>query len=329
MSSDPSGRVFVVPDRAAGLRLDHFLVQHVPHMTRALATALSAAGEVRVDGRRARKGDRVVPGAHVELLRLPEPADFAPTPWDGLALDVRHEDEHVVVVEKPRGLPTHPLRREERETLAQALLHRYPEMAGVGYALREPGVLHRLDTDTSGLVVAARTASAFDALRSSQRTGAWTKSYVALCEGVPRTPDRIETTLGPDPTDPRRMRVLADRDETNPQVTELTEARVLGALQTADGARVQVSAVHVRVEKATRHQIRVHLAYYGHPLVGDTLYGGAALAGDESPPAHWLHACAIAFPHPAQTDTLVRVESPTTTEMRDIEARAAAGASSA
>ena len=330
MSSDPSVHVFVVPESAAGLRLDHFLVQHVPHMTRALASEFSAAGEVRVNGRRAKKGDRLTQGAEVALRRMPESADFAPEAWAGLTLRVLHEDDHVVVVDKPRGLPTHPLRRDERESLAQALLHRYPEMAGVGYAQREPGILHRLDTDTSGVLVAARTTPAFEALRRSQRAGLWSKDYVALCEGVPRTPDRVDAALGPDPDDARRMRVLEDPSGSSEPAgaarpshsTELVSARALGALLTADGARVQVSAVRLRAEKATRHQIRVHLAYYGYPLVGDALYGGAELAGDGGPQAHWLHACAISFPHPAR-DGRVVAEAPDTNEMQALAARAA------
>lgn len=334
MSSESSAHLYVVPESAAGLRVDHFLVQHVPHMTRALASELSAAGDVRVNGRRAKKGDRLTGGAEVALRRMPESADFTPAPWAGLALRVLYEDEHVVVVDKPRGLPTHPLRRDEGESLAQALLHRYPEMAGVGYALREPGILHRLDTDTSGVVVAARSVPAFEALRQSQRAGLWSKDYVALCEGAPRTPDRVEAALGPDPADPRRMRVLPDSggaDEASPvgaagrrpHTTELVSAQTLGALRTEDGARVQVSAVRVRAEKATRHQIRVHLAYYGHPLVGDTLYGGAPLAGEGSAQTHWLHASAISFPHPAR-EGLVHAQAPDTDEMQALATRAAA-----
>lgn len=328
MNSEPSPAVFEVPESAAGQRLDQFLVQHVPNMTRALASALTAAGEVRVDGRRTKKGDRLQAGAEVRLERLPEPADFSPAPWEGSTLSVLHEDEHVVVVNKPRGLPTHPLQRHERETLAQALLQRYPEMAGVGYALREPGILHRLDTDTSGVLVAARHATAFEALRRTQRAGLWTKEYVAICEGVPRAPDRIEAALGPDPDDPRRMRVRDARDgEEAARVTELVSARALGALRTADGARVQVSAVRVRAEKATRHQVRVHLSYYGHPLVGDTLYGGAELLGDLTPRAHWLHARAIAFPHPVFEGQRLSIEAPDTDEMQALEARASEGRS--
>jgi len=321
--------VYTVSPSAEGLRLDLFLVQHVPHMTRALATQLTGAGQVRVNGRRAKKGDRLPSGAQVSLEQAPEAADFAPEPNADLPLEVLYEDEHVVVVNKPRGLPTHPLLRTERATLAQALLHRYPEMSGVGYALREPGILHRLDTDTSGVLVAARYAGAFEALRASQRAGQWSKEYVAYCEGLPRTPDRIEAALAPDPEDPRRMRVVdgsgseaGARRDAAPRVTELVAARSLGALRTIDGARVQVSAVRVTAEKATRHQIRVHLAYYGHPLVGDTLYGGAALADDDGPAAHWLHAAGISFPHPARLGERVSVQAPETDEMRALERRA-------
>jgi 23S rRNA pseudouridine1911/1915/1917 synthase len=334
MSTEASDHIYTVPASAEGLRLDLFLVQHVPHMTRARATQLTGAGQVRVNGRRARKGDRVPGGAQVRVEQVPEAADFAPEPNGELPLQVLFEDEHLVVVDKPRGLPTHPLQRAERATLAQALLHRYPETAGVGYALREPGILHRLDTDTSGVLVAARTVAAFEGLRASQRAGLWTKEYLAYCEGLPRTPDRIEAALAPDPEDPRRMRVVSARDTgTEPssrraseaRVTELVSSRALGALRTADGARVQVSAVGVTAEKATRHQIRVHLAYYGHPLVGDTLYGGAPLANDTGSAAHWLHAAAIAFPHPLHPGERVRVQASETDEMRALEKQAREG----
>jgi 23S rRNA pseudouridine1911/1915/1917 synthase len=331
MSTDPSDQLYTVPASAEGLRLDLFLVQHVPHMTRALATQLTGAGQVRVNGRRAKKGDRLPSGAQVRLEQAPEAADFAPEPNAELPLEVLFEDEHVVVVNKPRGLPTHPLQRTERATLAQALLHRYPEMAGVGYALREPGILHRLDTDTSGVLVAARTPGGLRGAARVAARGPVDQGVPGLLRGPAAHP---RPHRGPAGTGPGRRASHArgrgphggseagSRREAAPRVTELVSARALGALRTADGARVQISAVRVTAEKATRHQIRVHLAYYGHPLVGDTLYGGAPLADDASPAAHWLHAAAISFPHPVHAGERISVQASETDEMRALEQRA-------
>ena len=239
-----------------------------------------------------------------------------------------YEDADVVVVSKPRGLPTHPLSREETDTLAQALLARYPEMEGVGYAQREPGILHRLDTDTSGVLVAARHAQAFDALKASQRAGTWDKRYLAFCEGAPRAPDRIVAALRPDPDDKRKMSVVYGSEEGDAErerITELLEVEPLGALKSADGARVQVSAVTLAVHNATRHQVRAHLAFYGHPLVGDELYGGAGLEGETGPTAHWLHASQVEFPFPSAKTPGERVvvRAPESELMQALRRRAA------
>jgi len=149
-----------------GARLDVVLVRRVDGMSRAKARRMVQDGLVRVNGRRVRKGTRLRAGDRVQLAELPRPTDFTPASAPDLPLSVVHEDPHVVIVDKPAGQPTHPLRPHERETLANALLARYPEMEGVGYALREPGILHRLDNDTSGLLVAARTRA------WTRRTGA-------------------------------------------------------------------------------------------------------------------------------------------------------------
>lgn len=274
----------------AGDRVDVFLVQRVPHMTRAKAKKLAAEGKVRVDGRRVPKGHRVSAGELVTLAELPPPSDFDPEPNADLELAIVHEDEHLVAIDKAPGLPCHPLRPEERETVANALLARYPEMAGVGHARREAGLLHRLDNDTSGLLLAARDRATFVRLGEALAERKVDKRYAALCRGFVHAPAFIDWPIAHDKADRRRMVVCerpeeADRMGARPASTEVLGAELVGA--------GSFSLVEVRAKSARRHQVRAHLASLGHPLAGDLLYGGPPIEGLER---HFLHASRIVLP---------------------------------
>jgi 23S rRNA pseudouridine1911/1915/1917 synthase len=267
------------------MRLDVVLVQRVAGMSRAQARRLTSEGKVRINGRRAKKGDPLVPGDRVELEELPIPTDFTAAPDPDLPLAVVYEDARLVAVDKPPQVPSHPLRPDERGTVAGALAARYPEMRSVGYSPREPGIVHRLDTDTSGLLVAARDEATFDALRSDLKAGRWEKRYTAMVSGHLGAPRIVDFPLCRDPQD--RRRVLACllesevlRYEARPAETELLSAEPIGPH----------TLVEVRARTASRHQIRAHLAALGHPLVGDALYEGPSLEGLSR---HFLHASRI------------------------------------
>ncbi|MEO0325590.1 MAG: RluA family pseudouridine synthase [Myxococcota bacterium] len=286
----------------AGQRVDVVLVARVPSMSRAKAKALAAEGALRVNGRRVAKGVRLEAGDVVTLAELPPPARFRAAPDPDLPLEVVHEDPRFIVVHKDAGVPTHPLRPEERGTLAGALVARYPEMASVGHRPREPGLLHRLDTGTSGLVLAARDEGAFVTLRDALLGGSIDKRYLALALGSVRAPQRVDLPVAHDPGDRRRM-VAGEREGARAASTEVlqSEVRALPGLP----APGDVSRVELRAAAARRHQVRVHLATLGHPLLGDTLYGGPALpelAG------HCLHASRLVFAHP-ETGAPVDVRS--------------------
>ncbi len=272
-------------DEDAGARLDVVLCKRLPGVSRAVARALVAEGAVRVDGRAVRKSYVVRSGDRISIDRLPVPRDFAAASDPHLQLVVKRETAEYVVVEKPSGVPSHPLRAGELGTVAGALVARYPEMRDVGYSRREPGIVHRLDTDTSGLMLAARTEESFDWLRRALRAGHIEKRYLARCVGKVAAPQVIDMPIAADPRDRRRVRVCRDPREAKRLDARPARTEILRSAPAAFGSLVELRANHAR-----RHQIRAHLAAIGHPLLGDVLYGGPA---EGSPGHHLLHASAI------------------------------------
>lgn len=264
---------------ASGQRLDRFLCTELPLASRAGVRQLIEAGLVRVNGRRAVAGQRLAAGDTVAVAELPS-AEAVPDA--DMPLVVCYEDAWIVAADKPAGVPAHPLRPGERGTLASALLARYPEMRGVGYSAREPGIVHRLDTDTSGLTLAARDAETFGLLRAQLERGEIDKRYFALCAGHP-TPGMHEAWLL---ARGRKVSVRMQPFEAARLIrTELLTAETFGAH----------CLVEVRVASARRHQIRAHLAALGHPIVADSLYGGPEAVGLAR---HFLHASELRLSHP-------------------------------
>lgn len=274
-----------VDEDDAGHRLDVFLARRLSGLSRARAKRMVEGGGVLVDGRRVRKSYIVVRGDRIALENPLPAGDFHAQPDPDLSLEIAYETDRYVLVEKPAGVPSHPLEEGELGTLAGALVARYPEMRGVGYSKREPGLLHRLDTHTSGLMLAARNQAAFHELREQLRSGEIEKRYLARCEGVVDAPMVIETAIANDPRNPRKVRACTDPREIKRLGAQAARTEIISCVPAAFG-----SLIELRANNARRHQIRVHLASIGHPLLGDTLYGGPALA---EPPHHLLHASAI------------------------------------
>lgn len=308
MGAAETTRELTVASPDEGARLDVFLRDRVGGLGRAAVRRLIEEGRVTLDARRASGRERVRAGQRVvvrgELSAAAQPDPSAP-------LELLYEDAACVVANKPAGMPSHPLVPGELGTLASALVARFPEMANFGYAAREPGIVHRLDTGTSGLVLAARTPAAFAALRAQLEAGAIDKRYLALCAGVPDdalvgVPLRAALAArGP------RVHVQLDaelvREGAQPIATEIT--RVI-----ASDAHGAFSLVEVKAERARRHQVRAHLAALGHPLAGDALYGGPSVAKLAH---HFLHAAVLAFVTPA-TGATIRVEAPLPSELRAV-----------
>jgi 23S rRNA pseudouridine1911/1915/1917 synthase len=279
-----------VTDAEAGARLDKLLVQKVPGLGRAGAKRLFAEGRVRVlpggegRGHKADKGDVAAAGDVIEIALEETAQGSAAVPDPDAPLNVLLETKDVIVVDKPAGQPTAPLDPGERGTVANALLARYPELAGIGFSPREPGLCHRLDTGTSGLVLAARTKQAFETLTRALKEARLDKRYLVICsaENLPEV-GTIDIPLAPHPKDRRRVypcvhpRDVA-RYAPRPATTTYQKLREHGGW----------ALVEVKAPKAARHQIRAHFAAIGHPLAGDVLYGGPAIGEGET--RHALHA---------------------------------------
>jgi 23S rRNA pseudouridine1911/1915/1917 synthase len=278
---------------AAGERLDRWLAARVPDISRARLQALIADGHVRVDGRARKASHRVVAGERVDVdVPPPPPETLEP---EAVALSIVHEDEHVLVVDKPAGVVVHPGAGHARGTLAAAVLAHWPAIVGVG-GPRRPGVVHRLDKDTSGLLVIAKTALAYESLTTQLAARTVRRVYLAVAQGRVTAPVAvIDSPIGRDPRDRKRMAVRPPGQGRR----AITEVRVLERFP-------DFTYLEARLQTGRTHQIRVHLASAGHPIAGDEVYGGRRR---RSLPVQLdglaLHAAALAFVHPL---TQVRVE---------------------
>jgi 23S rRNA pseudouridine1911/1915/1917 synthase len=278
---------FVVEPPQAGQRLDKLVVSFVPGLGRKGARRLFEEGRIRINGKRPNKGDVARQGDQVTIA-LPDTAGPDAVAEPDAKLEVRLETADLVVVEKPAGQPTAPIRDGETGTLANALVGHYPEMAGIGHSPREPGLVHRLDTDTSGLVLAARTAPAFEALSQALKQGKIEKEYLLVChaEGL-GSAGEIAIPIAHHPKDKKRMYAcLHPRDVARYRPRDATTSfRVLETSR-------DFALVEARASAAIRHQIRVHMAAIEHPLAGDALYDGPQVPGLAR---HALHASRIVF----------------------------------
>ena len=289
--ADVAPRTFTVPPDAEGLRLDRFLVSVVGDRSRSQIQRLITGGHVQVAGRPAKANQAVRSGQDV-AVEIPEPVDPMPLA-EALPLRIVYEDRDLVVVDKPAGMVVHPAAGHASGTLVNALLHHVTDLSGIGGEKR-PGIVHRLDRGTSGLMVVAKNDLAHDELARQFHDREVEKEYVALVWGVVQAGRRIDAPIGRDPVQRRKMSARARRSRS--AVTRIVSAEVLNPALTL--ARV---AIHT----GRTHQIRVHLSAIGHPVVGDSLYGGVRrrVPGDVRAVTHlerpFLHAARLAFTHPA------------------------------
>ena len=279
--------VEAVPSALAGERLDR-IVALIGDLSRAEAAATIAAGGVRVDGEPAASGKvRLVEGQTVEVDPEAVPGPVLPTSDRTVEFGVVYEDEAVIVIDKPPGLVVHPGAGNLDGTLVSGLLARYPELEGVGDDPVRPGIVHRLDAGSSGLLVVARTSDAASQLIEQFADHSATRRYDAVVWGVPDAPHGIiDAPIGRDRGDPLKMAVVTGGRPAR------TDYRVVGTYS----APALVSRLECRLETGRTHQIRVHLSSINHPLVGDPIYGQRRPVLGLTRP--FLHAAELAFDHP-------------------------------
>ncbi|MBW2730932.1 MAG: RluA family pseudouridine synthase [Deltaproteobacteria bacterium] len=272
MTDEPPLAFIVQPDEG-NVRLASFLRVRLPGVSSGAIKKVIEAGQVWVDSRPGRKGQRLRVGQRVLAATAP---DERPLPSPEMPLEVIDVTPAVVVVNKPPGVPTHPLLPAEQGTLANALVARYPECIEASELPREGGLVHRLDTSTSGVLLAARSRRAFQHLRGLFRAGQVDKRYLALVSGAVEKTLVIERAIKSDGQDRRRVEVSYRDDVGLPSRSVVHPLARLGAW----------TLVHVDCHTGRRHQVRLHLASQGHPLAGDVLYGGEAMMGLEGALLH-------------------------------------------
>ncbi len=297
----PRAEYLVTQTDGAGRRLDVFLSRKLRGLTRSQIQKIIARGEVRVGG---------IPGKSGYKLRTGDPIviDYeGPAPEEleaeDIPLSIIYEDAHVVILDKPSGLVVHPGAGNRKGTLAAALLHHYPEVAGTG-PLERPGIVHRLDKETSGVMVAAKNLVAYEALQRQFRGRDIGKVYLGLVWGrIPGPEGRIDRPIGRHVSRGERVSV-----RTRKPREAVTNYRILRRY-------VDASYLEIRPLTGRTHQIRVHLAAAGHPVVGDRLYGRKK-AGRICPRL-FLHAHELSFKHP-KTGERVEFTSPLPGDLEDV-----------
>ena len=309
---DSTSNRFVVPPEWDGDRLDQVLPRLLPDYSRSFLAGLVDQRRIAISGLTAeRKSHRVSAGDEI-LVEIPPARPVEMVPRD-IPLPILYQDDDIAVLDKPAGLVVHPAAGHPDHTLVNALLFHISGLSGIGGEIR-PGIVHRLDKDTSGVLVIAKNDTAHRALALTWNTEKVRKEYLALVYGAPSPlSGRIEAPIGRDPRDRKKMAVVASGRNA------VTIYETLEALR-------YVSLLRCRLETGRTHQIRVHLRSIGHPIVGDPAYSGPQWKGIPNRPLQKaisafprqaLHASALSFPHPRTGETM-RFEAPVPEDFQEL-----------
>ena len=293
---------FTAGEPDAGSRVDTFVQARDAYFSRSRAAALAREGRVTVNGR-AVKPSAIVRSGDVVVVVVPPPSPLDLAPQD-IPVGIVYEDDHLVVVDKPAGLTVHPAPGHPDGTLVNALLALVADLPGIG-GVERPGIVHRLDKDTSGLIVVAKTDAAHRSLSRQMKERSVQKSYVALTTGTMRDDDgEIDAPIGRHPKHRKKMAVVEEGRAA------LTRYRVM---ERFDGPHGRFTLVEAHPVTGRTHQIRVHLASIGHPIVGDAVYGR------RSPlvPRHFLHAARLEIALPPDETERKTFESPLPDDLAD------------
>ena len=304
MTTNPPRRITAQTGPA---RLDQYLAALDLGLTRSRLQQLIADGDILVNGAAVKPSHRIRPGDRIQLSP-PPPQPAAAIPQD-IPLTVIYQDAHLIVIDKPPGLPVHPGPGHPDGTLVNGLLALCPDIQGIGGRIR-PGIVHRLDKDTSGLIIAAKTETAHNNLSQQIKDRAIKKGYLALVQGAPSPPSgTIDVPIARDPRRRTRMAITPAGRQSRTEYRTLQHINAPTSKRTTpytlDRTNAAQTLLELQLHTGRTHQARVHLAWLGHPIIGDTLYG--------KPAPHltrqFLHAHQLAFTHP-QTNQPLQFNSP-------------------
>lgn len=284
---------FTIDEENVGLRLDAFLSDSIEGQSRSYIQKLIEQEEVSVNGRSAKSNYKLRDGDHVEIC-IPDPVPLE-VKAEEIDLDIVYEDEDVVVINKPQGMVVHPAHGNYTGTIVNALLSHCDNLSGINGVMR-PGIVHRIDKDTSGIIVIAKNNEAHASLAEQLKEHSITRCYNALTEGRVKTEaGTIETLIGRNPKDRKEMAVVSRNGKR-----AVTHYKVLERFDS-------FTLIEARLETGRTHQIRVHMAHMGHPIVGDTVYGYKKQRFETK--GQLLHARILGFVHP-RTGEYMEFEAP-------------------
>ncbi len=292
-------RAFIV--ETGGIRLDAALLSQFPSSTRAFCRAACAEGAVMVNGRPAIKGQKLHGGESILVRRLAEASDNRVAPNPGVLVRCLFEDGALLAFDKPPALPVQPLTYRETGTLMNGVVARWPDVRDIGDQPLMAGALHRIDADTSGLVLVARTSAAFDALRAQFASQTVKKTYLALVEGAVAVGGTLENDLVHDPTLPFCRMIDVRRARTRVKAAPLHAVTQYTPIGRTSCGNEERTLLEVTIYTGVTHQIRAQLAFAGLHIVNDRLYGAFAVEGQTG---HCLHALAASFRHPVSNEEM-------------------------
>ena len=318
---DNAAQIFTVTQELDGLRLDAAMAAACPEISRSTALRLIGEGLVRIDGQAAGKPSRKMIGGETVEFLVPPPVPSEVMPED-IALEVLYEDSHIIVIAKPAGMVVHPAPGHSGGTLVNALLHHCTDLSGIGGTAR-PGIVHRLDMDTSGVLVVAKTDAAHLSLASQFALRQTKKIYLALVTGIPgEKRGVVNFPVGRHPVDRKKMAITSVRGRAAESRWEVLERFENAALLAVD------------IKTGRTHQIRVHMASIHHPVLGDPIYGPGAKTstgakikvsggqktqepGKPTPSRQMLHAWKLSLTHPV-TGEAMNFTAPMPKDMEDM-----------
>lgn len=312
----------LVFEENAGKRVDAYVAEQVPELSRSMVQKLIANGNVLVNTAQARPSQKLQPGDVISVTVPPaEPTEIAA---EDIPLDIVYEDEHIMVINKAKGMTVHPAPGSQRGTLVNAILAHSDDLSGIG-GVERPGIVHRLDKDTSGLLVVAKTDAAHASLQQQIQHRTAERRYYALVWGSAKFNEAVvDAPIGRHPTDRQKMSVIKDTGRYTAREA-VTNLKVVERFD-------HFTLLEAKLETGRTHQIRVHCTFIGHPVVGDPVYGGTkrALPSSMSKLQHKdlaslieglrgqaLHAFSLAFEHPITGEKL-SFEAPLPRDMADI-----------